>query len=310
MVLGEGHKAANALAAIQSSYEARITDEFIEPAVMIDEKGQPVASINDGDGMIFFNFRADRARQISHALVDPALDKFERRKRPEIYYVCMTQYDVNLQAPVAFMPQNLDNTLGEVLSRQGLKQLRIAETEKYAHVTFFFNGGVEEPNPGEDRILIPSPQVATYNLKPEMSAREVTARTLEEIDRDFYDVIIMNYANPDMVGHTGVLEAAVQAIKTVDDCFHQVVQKVLQKQGVVLVTADHGNAEMMVCPETGNPFTAHTTDKVPFILVAPEYKSHSLREDGSLKDIAPTLLSIMGIEKPSEMTGTSLLKRQ
>ena len=205
LVLGEGVKAPNAYAAIVNSYEARVTDEFVEPVVIIDTKGKPLGLIQDGDGVIFFNFRADRAREITRAFVDPALDKFERRVRPQVYYVCMTQYDATIDVPVAFMPQNLNNTLGEVLADNGLRQLRIAETEKYAHVTFFFNGGVEEPNSGEDRILMPSPDVPTYNLKPEMSAWEVTAEVLEQIKRDYYDVIIMNYANPDMVGHTGIL---------------------------------------------------------------------------------------------------------
>jgi 2,3-bisphosphoglycerate-independent phosphoglycerate mutase len=195
-----------------------------------------------------------------------------------------------------------------VLAQHGIKQLRIAETEKYAHVTFFFNGGVEEPNPGEDRILIPSPKIATYNQQPEMSAREVTQKVLEQIDRDYYEVIIMNYANPDMVGHTGVLDAAVQAVKTVDDCLQQVVDKVHKKGGTVLITADHGNCEMMICPETGSPFTAHTTNLVPFILASDRYINHQLRTDGSLKDIAPTILNLLDLEIPPQMTGKSLLE--
>lgn len=306
MVLGEGLKAATSQAAIQSSYEARITDEFMEPAVIIDESGQPVGNIKNGDSVIFFNFRADRARQISHALTDSAMDKFERRVLPAIHYVCMTRYDLHLAAPVAFLPQNLDNTIGEVLADANLKQLRIAETEKYAHVTFFFNGGVEEANAGEDRVLIPSPKVATYNLKPEMSAVEISDRVLQEIDRDYYDVIFMNYANPDMVGHTGILEAAVQAVKTVDQCLIRVVEKVREKKGSVVLTADHGNCEKMVDSETGCPFTAHTTEKVPFILVDDRYQGRQLRE-GSLRDIAPTMLSLMGLDIPPEMTGQSLL---
>lgn len=309
IVMGEGPKAASAQAAVTASYEARVTDEFMEPVVLIDSKGQPVATIEDGDAVIFFNFRADRARQISHALVDPEMVKFNRRVWPKVHFVCMTQYDIDLDAPVAFMPQNLDNTLGEVLSRQGIKQLRIAETEKYAHLTFFFNGGVEEANPGEDRILIPSPKVATYNLQPAMSAREITERTLAEIDRNYYDVIIMNYANADMVGHTGVLEAAVEAIKVLDECLQRVVDLVTRKGGVVIMTADHGNAETMVCPDTGCPLTAHTTNKVPFILVSEEYQGRSLQEHGSLRDIAPTMLSLLGIAIPDEMTGTSLIKK-
>lgn len=306
LVLGEGKKAANAQAALESSYDARINDEFVEPVVIVDEKAQPLGPIQNGDAVIFFNFRADRARQITRALADPALDQFDRRQRPETYYVCMTQYDATINAPVAFMPQNLDHTLGEVLSSRGLKQLRIAETEKYAHVTFFFNGGVEEPNPGEDRILIPSPQVATYNLAPQMSAEQVTQKLLQEIERNYYDVIILNYANTDMVGHTGVLDAAIKAVQTIDKSMQQVVDKVRQKNGIVLITADHGNCEMMVAPESGSPFTAHTTSRVPFILVADQYRDKKLRDNGSLRDIAPTLLSLLGIDIPSEMTGRPL----
>ena len=305
MVLGEGSKAPSAQAAITASYEDRVTDEFMEPAVIVDQNGQPLATIRDGDSIIFFNFRADRARQISHALVDAHLEYFNRRVRPSVHFTCMTQYDMELQASVAFQPQNLSNTLGEVLSQQGLKQLRIAETEKYAHLTFFFNGGAEEPVPGEDRILIPSPKVATYNLQPAMSAREITSRVLEELDRDYYDAVFMNYANADMVGHTGILDAAVEAIKTLDQCLVQIADQVLRKGGILLITADHGNAEMMV-GESGIPFTAHTTSKVPFILVSDAHKGCSLREGGSLCDIAPTLLSLLGIPIPSEMTGTPL----
>mgnify|MGYP002344261600 FL=1 len=307
LVLGEGLKAPNPYAAVANSYEARVTDEFVEPVVIVDDKGDPVATIKDGDGLIFFNFRADRARQITRAFVDPVMDKFERRFRPHIYYVCMTQYDAAIDAPVAFRPQNLDNTLGEVLGEHNLHQLRIAETEKYAHVTFFFNGGVEEPNSGEDRILIPSPNVATYNLQPEMSAPEVTARVLEAIERDYYEVIIINFANPDMVGHTGVLEAAVQAVKTVDECMARIVDAVLAKGGCLLVTADHGNCELMICQETGSPHTAHTTDLVPFILVGDQFKGRSLRADASLRDVAPTMLTLLGIPIPEEMTGKSLI---
>lgn len=308
MTLGEGKKAANVQAALENSYDARVTDEFVEPVVIIDSESRPVGLVQDGDSIIFFNFRADRARQISRAFVDKDLNTFNRKVTPRIYYVCMTQYDANIPAPVAFMPQNLENTLGEVLAEKGMKQLRIAETEKYAHVTFFFNGGVEEPNPGEDRILVPSPKVATYNQKPEMSASEVTEKVLNAIDRDYYDVVIINYANPDMVGHTGVLDAAVQAVETVDGCLQQVVDKVLTKNGTIMITADHGNCEMMISPETGSPFTAHTTNLVPFILVGEKYINHKLRSGCSLRDIAPTMLSLLGIEIPPQMTGKSLLQ--
>ncbi|HWP95390.1 MAG TPA: 2,3-bisphosphoglycerate-independent phosphoglycerate mutase [Syntrophomonadaceae bacterium] len=307
MVLGEGKKAPNALAAIENSYEMRVTDEFMEPAVIIDGSGQPLGRIQDGDSVIFYNFRSDRARQISRVFVDKKMDHFPRPIWPKVHYVCMTQYDHTIQAPVAFPPQNLQNTLGEVLAEQGLKQLRIAETEKYAHVTFFFNGGVEEPNPGEDRILIPSPKVATYNLKPEMSVYDVTNRVLEEIERDIYDVIILNFANADMVGHTGILEAAVQAVKAVDECLHQVVDAILQKDGDVIITADHGNCETMLDPVHECPFTAHTTDDVPFILVAREYKGRQLRDNAALCDIAPTMLKILNIPAPPEMTGKNII---
>ncbi|MDD4171850.1 MAG: 2,3-bisphosphoglycerate-independent phosphoglycerate mutase [Syntrophomonas sp.] len=308
IVMGEGPKSASAQAAITASYEARVTDEFMEPVVIVDASGEPITKVEDGDSVIFFNFRADRARQISHALLDKEMTNFNRRGLPAVHFISMTQYDIDLPAPAAFMPQNLNNTLGEVLSAQGLNQLRIAETEKYAHLTFFFNGGVEEADPGEERILIPSPKVATYNLQPEMSARQITERTLAEIRRDYYDVIIMNYANADMVGHTGVLEAAIESVKVLDECLAQVVDLILEKEGAVMITADHGNAEMMAC-ENGGPFTAHTTNKVPFILVSEQHKGQQLREDGSLRDIAPTMLSWLGIDVPVEMTGTSLIMK-
>ncbi|QGU00354.1 2,3-bisphosphoglycerate-independent phosphoglycerate mutase [Candidatus Syntrophocurvum alkaliphilum] len=307
MVLGEGLKAANAHAAVQDSYEKDITDEFVEPHVIIDENGQPIATINDGDSIIFYNFRADRARQISRALVEQDFNNFTRKKFPQVYYVCMTQYDITIPAPVAYKPQNLNNTLGEVLAENQFKQLRIAETEKYAHVTFFFNGGVERENEGEERILIPSPEVETYNLKPEMSAYELTDKIIEQIDKDIFDVIVVNYANPDMVGHTGVLDAAVEAIEVVDECIDKVVNKVLDKSGQVLLTSDHGNCEVMLCPETGSPFTAHTTQKVPFVLVSNKYKKNRLLEEGALEDIAPTMLYMLGVDIPDEMTGKCLI---
>lgn len=308
MVRGEGIKAPNASAAIEQSYENRVTDEFVQPVVLIDKDAQPVGLVKDGDSLIFFNFRADRARQISRAFVEPDFDKFDRNLWPKVHYVCLTQYDVNIPAPAAFPPQNLSNTLGDILAGEGLKQLRIAETEKYAHVTFFFNGGVEAPNPGEDRVLIPSPDVATYNLQPEMSAPGVTARVIEEIDRDMYDVVILNYANPDMVGHTGVLDAAVKAVKTVDECMMKVIEKVREKNGIVLITADHGNCEMMVSPETGAPHTAHTLDMVPFILISDNHINSNLKNGCSLRDIAPTMLELLGISIPEEMTGKNIIE--
>lgn len=308
LVLGRGEMAATAAAAVEQSYDKKITDEFVLPTVLLDGP-VPTGLMEDGDSVIFFNFRADRARQITRAFVDEDFTGFEREKHPKVNYVCLTQYDVTINAPAAFPPQNLTNTLGEVLAANGLKQLRIAETEKYAHVTFFFNGGVEEPNPGEDRILIPSPQVATYNLQPEMSAPEVTREVIEKVLAGQHDVIIVNFANPDMVGHTGVLEATIQAVETVDACLGKIVEAVQGQQGVVLITADHGNAEAKIDPESGATLTAHTTNLVPFILAADKFKGQALRSGGALRDIAPTMLAILGVDQPQEMTGTSLLDR-
>lgn len=307
LVEGKGLKAPNPFAAIEKSYDVRITDEFIEPTIIIDGEGQPVGQIQDGDSVIFFNFRSDRARQISHALVDENFTSFERSKRLDIHYVCMTEYDVTIQAPVAFPPQNLENTLGEVLAQYHEKQLRIAETEKYAHVTFFFNGGVEDPCPGEERCLIPSPKVATYNLKPEMSAPGITKELLKRLNSETYDFIILNFANSDMVGHTGEFEASVKAIEAVDESIGKIVPEILKLGGTVLITADHGNAESKIDPASGQPLTAHTTNPVPFILVDDRLKDRNLREDGALCDVAPTVLELLEIPKPEEMTGRSLV---
>ena len=286
---------------IEASYENGVTDEFIVPAV--SEKAEPV---KDGDSIIFFNFRPDRAREITRCFVDPDFSGFEREKIKNLFYVCMTQYDAAMpNVKVAFKPQSLDNTLGEYLCSKGLKQLRIAETEKYAHVTFFFNGGVEKQYEGEDRILVKSPAVATYDLQPEMSAYEVTEKLLGAIDEDKYDAIILNYANCDMVGHTGVFEAAVKAVEAVDTCVGKIFDAVNKKGGVMLITADHGNADKMYEPD-GSPFTAHTTNPVPFIVTG--YPCELVKEGGRLCDIAPTILKIMGIEKPEQMTGKSLIK--
>lgn len=307
MVLGEGFKVKSAEEAVKKGYARGETDEFIQPSVVVDSGGMPVAKINNGDAVIFYNFRPDRARQITRAFVDEEFDGFERPKDcPRVHYVCMTQYDKTIKAPVAFKPQVLVNTLGEVLSYHNLKQLRLAETEKYAHVTFFFNGGVERPNPGEERILIPSPKVATYDLKPEMSAYEVTKAFQEQLEKEKYHVIIMNYANPDMVGHTGIMEAAVKAVEAVDDCVGKVVTATLNKGGTVIVTADHGNAEVMQ-DESGEPHTAHTTDPVPFILVRPDGNNIKLRR-GRLEDVAPTILQLLEIPQPEEMTGKALIQ--
>jgi len=307
MVDGQGIMAASAAAAVTQSYDSKVTDEFVLPTVVVDGKGDPTVMVGPGDVIIFYNFRADRARELTRAFVDREFDNFPRKKgylNP--HFVCMTQYHKDIPAPVAFPPQNLVNTLGQVLAANNLKQLRIAETEKYAHVTFFFNGGVEEPNPGEDRILVPSPKCATYNLQPEMSAPEVTDKVLEAIKNDSYDVVILNYANPDMVGHTGVFEAAVKAVETVDTSLGLIADAVREKGYVMLITADHGNAECML--EDGCAHTAHTCDDVPFILVSEAHKQCKLREDGALEDIAPTILSILDIPIPPEMTGKTLLR--
>ena len=308
LVLGEGEQAAGALAAVDQAYDQRITDEFVPPTVVLDAHGKPVGRIQEGDSVIFFNFRADRAREITRAFVDEDFHGFKRGKKPNVHFVCLTEYDVTIPAPVAFPPQNLEQTLGEVLSGRNLKQLRIAETEKYAHVTFFFNGGVEEAMPGEERCLIPSPKVATYNLQPEMSAFGITEELRKRLQNNPYDVIILNYANADMVGHTGVFEATVQAVEAVDKCLGELVPEVLRLGGSVLVTADHGNAEAKIDLEKGTPLTAHTTNLVPFILIAESLKDSTLRQDGALCDIAPTMLEMLGIPQPPEMTGRTLVE--
>ena len=300
MTEGEGVKFDCACKMMEESYANDVTDEFIVPAV--SEKAVPV---KDNDSIVFFNFRPDRAREITRAFVDPAFSGFEREQLKGLYYVCMTQYDATMpNVHVAFKPETLENTFGEYISDKGLKQLRIAETEKYAHVTFFFNGGVEKQYPGEDRILVKSPAVATYDLQPEMSAYEVTDKLLAAIESDKYDAIILNYANCDMVGHTGVFDAAVKAVEAVDTCVGKIVDAVAAKGGVTLITADHGNADKMYEAD-GSPFTAHTTNPVPFIVVG--YPCE-LREGGRLCDIAPTMLKIMGLEQPKEMTGVSIIK--
>lgn len=301
LTAGEGLHAASAVEGVQASYDAGVTDEFVEPFVIDGVDG----SIKAGDSVIFFNFRPDRARELTRALNDRDFTAFERTPGAwPLHYVCMTQYDAAIDAPVAFPPETVRDTLGEVLAAHGLRQLRIAETEKYAHVTFFFNGGVEAPVPGEERILIPSPKVATYDLQPEMSAYAVTEALLAELEQDNFDVIILNFANPDMVGHTGVMAAAVKAMEAVDACAGRIVDRVLELGGSVCVTADHGNLEKMWDEETGAPHTAHTTNKVPFILISE--KKHRLHP-GILADIAPTLLELLGLDKPELMTGNSLI---
>ena len=303
---GEGIQAQCPVCAVKESYEQEKTDEFVMPTVVVKD-GQPVGTIQDKDSVIFFNFRPDRAREITRAFCDDEFTGFDREKRLDLTYVCFTEYDPTIpNKDVAFHKVSIDNTFGEFLAANGLKQARIAETEKYAHVTFFFNGGVEEPNPGEDRILVKSPKVATYDLKPEMSAYEVCDKLVEAIKSDKYDVIIINFANPDMVGHTGVEPAAIKAIEAVDECVGRAVEAIKEVNGQMFICADHGNAEQLVDYETGAPFTAHTTNPVPFILVNAD-PSYGLREGGCLADIAPTLIQLMGMEQPAEMTGKSLL---
>lgn len=305
IVLGKGEEANSAVEGLEKSYRDNKTDEFVLPSVVLKE-GKPKAKIENKDSVVFFNFRPDRARELTRAINDKVFDGFERETL-DLTYVTMTEYDSTLEnVEVAFPPEHLNNTLGEYVSKNGKKQLRIAETEKYAHVTFFFNGGVEEPNEGEDRVLIPSPKVATYDMQPEMNAYEVTDKLLERLDEDKYDMVILNFANPDMVGHTGVFEAAKKAIETVDECVGKIVNKVLEKDGTAFITADHGNSEEMIDYSTGKPMTAHTTNPVPFMYVSKDSKE--LREGGKLADIAPTMLQLMNLPKPSEMTGNSLIK--
>jgi 2,3-bisphosphoglycerate-independent phosphoglycerate mutase len=306
LVNGEGEFSESAVKAIKDSYHDNKEDEFVLPTVIVED-GKPLDTIKDKDSVIFFNFRPDRAREITRAINDKVFEGFER-KTLDLTYVTLTQYDKTMEnVYVAYKPDDYTNTLGEYVSKLGLNQLRIAETEKYAHVTFFFNGGVEAPNANEDRALIASPKVATYDLKPEMSAYEVTEELLKRIDSDTYDLIILNYANPDMVGHTGVIEAAAKAISVVDECLGKVVNKMLEKNGTVFITADHGNSEQMIDYSNGKPMTAHTTNPVPFLYVSNDAKKDTLRDSGILADIAPTLLQAMKQEVPAEMTGKSLI---
>jgi 2,3-bisphosphoglycerate-independent phosphoglycerate mutase len=304
MVNGQGLTAADPVQAVEDAYSRGETDEFIQPTV-IAENGQ----IKDGDAVVFFNFRADRVRELCHAFSDADFKSFNASKRPELLeLVTMTEYEAAFTFPVAFPPQNLSRILGEEVSKAGLRQLRIAETEKYAHVTYFFNGGNEAPFAGEDRILVESPRdVATYNLKPAMSAVEVTDRLLAALAGQNYDLVILNFANGDMVGHTGVLEAAVQACETVDQCLGRIAERLRELGGILLITADHGNAEVMRNQETGQPHTAHTLNPVPLILVSDKHKGCVLKSGGALKDIAPTLLHLLGLEQPREMEGVNLL---
>ncbi|MDQ0202704.1 2,3-bisphosphoglycerate-independent phosphoglycerate mutase [Pectinatus haikarae] len=295
----QGNKAENAADAINASYADEKTDEFVIPTVIGTYQG-----MKDGDGAVFFNFRPDRARELTHAFTDENFDGFDRGSKVKLSFAIMTQYEKGINAQIAYKPEKLTNTLGEVICSNGYKQLRIAETEKYAHVTFFFNGGVEQPLEGEDRILVPSPKVATYDLQPEMSAGEVTDKVVDAIKSEKYDFIILNYANGDMVGHTGILPAAVKAVETVDTCVGRFVDAIKSVGGTVCITADHGNAEKMFDAKTNEPFTAHTTNPVPFIVVSDKIKNV---RDGALCDIAPTLLKLADVSIPQEMTGTPLI---
>ena len=303
---GEGVQAENAVSAVQNSYDAEKYDEFVIPTVIM-ENGKPVATVKENDSIIFFNFRPDRAREITRAFCNDDFDGFAREKRMNLTYVCFTEYDITIPNKlVAFHKVTINNTFGEFLAKNHKTQLRLAETEKYAHVTFFFNAGVEVPNEGEERILVNSPKVATYDLQPEMSAYEVADHLVKAIKSLKYDVIIVNFANPDMVGHTGVESAAIKAIETVDECVGKAVEALLSVDGQMFICADHGNAEQLVDYETGEPFTAHTINQVPFILVNYD-KNYKLAEGGRLADIIPTLIEMMGMVKPDEMTGKSLL---
>ena len=310
MVLGEGLTAQSAEQAVEQSYALgeKGNDEFVLPTVVL-ESGKPTGMIGPEDGVIFFNFRPDRARQLTRVFIQPDFKGFTRAKGYfPVHFVSMTQYDETFTGlEIVNPPASMDNTLGEYLSGLGKTQLRIAETQKYAHVTFFFNGGVEKPNEGEDRILVPSSKVATFDMSPEMSAFEVAGKAIEEINAKKYDVMILNFANCDMVGHTGIMEAAEEAVKAVDDCVWAVVRAILRNGGRAFVTADHGNADQMVDPQTGEPFTAHTTNPVPFIAIGPEMVGRTLRQGGRLCDIAPTMLTSMGLPVPAEMTGKNLL---
>jgi 2,3-bisphosphoglycerate-independent phosphoglycerate mutase len=311
MVAGVGRAAPSAQAAIQRSYDEDVTDEFIKPAVVTVGDGLPVATIREGDSIICFNFRADRVRQITKAFVLQDFDGFAREALRDLLYVTMTEYEKGLPVEIAFENDDVSVPLAKVISDASLRQLHVAETEKYAHVTFFFNGGREEPFPGEDRLLVPSPkEVPTYDLKPEMSAYGIRDGLLQALADDTYDFIIVNFANADMVGHTGVIPAVVQAVETVDACLGAIVPAVLAKGGVALITADHGNAELLIDPATGGPHTAHTTNPVPCILIAPEglgLDHAKLRDGGRLSDVAPTILGLLGISPAPEMTGRSLI---
>ena len=306
LVNGEGERATDPLAAITKSYEHGITDEFVEPIVITRDSGEPVATIKDGDSVIFFNFRADRAREITRALAVPGFDAFPAPNRPHVHFVCFAVYDKTYPLPVAFPPPHPVNVLAEVFAALGVRNFRLAETEKYAHVTYFFNGGVEHEFPFEKRLLIPSPRVATYDLMPEMSAFKITDKLLRAIEECETDVFIVNFANPDMVGHTGMLDKTIEACQYVDTCLGWITKAMRTARGTTLITADHGNAEQMIDLKTGQPHTAHTSNPVPFHLIDEDSIGMKLREGGGLRDVAPTMLGLLEIEKPAEMTGRDL----
>ncbi|MBI3933898.1 MAG: 2,3-bisphosphoglycerate-independent phosphoglycerate mutase [Acidobacteria bacterium] len=307
LVHGEGTKAEDPVAAVRQSYEQGVTDEFILPIVITGDRGAPIGRIRDEDAAIFFNFRADRARQMCRALTERALEGIPRSSMPQrLHLVCMTQYDKSFTLPFVLAPEEPQHILANIFAERGLRNLRVAETEKYAHVTYFFNGGVEKAYPGEERILVPSPKVATYDLQPEMSANGVADAVVKAIEIGAFDFMIINFANADMVGHSGKLEAAVKAVETVDACLGRIYAALRRSSGGMIITADHGNAELMIDPVTGGPHTYHTTNPVPILLVGPNGNSIRLREGGSLRDIAPTLLGIAGIPQPPEMTGSDL----
>jgi 2,3-bisphosphoglycerate-independent phosphoglycerate mutase len=320
---GEGGKYADPIQGMKDSYNKGVTDEFVVPFVCTDSRGEPLAAIRDEDACICFNFRADRVRQITRALTRNSglnenagrdlpgaedLDKTIPRDRTpkNLHYVCMTQYDKNFRLPVVIPAESLNNILANVMAQTKLRNLRVAETEKYAHVTYFFNGGVEQPFPGEDRVLVQSPKVATYDLKPEMSAAGIADAVVKAVNDTAFDVIIVNFANADMVGHSGKIEPTVKAVETVDACLGRIEPAVRAKGGAILITADHGNAELMIDPATGGPHTAHTTNPVPFIVIAENSKQFTLKPDGSLRDISPTILGMLGVPEPKEMTGQDL----
>lgn len=309
IVKGEGVLGRDPVQAVRDAYHRGETDEFIKPIVLFSHDGKPVATVKDNDVVLMFNFRADRVRELTHVFVDEEWHEFDADPRPSLRsYVTFTQYDKNFDLPVVFPPVSMEHILAEVISDAGLKQLRIAETEKYAHVTYFFNGGRENPFPNEDRVLIPSPKdVATYDLKPEMSAYLVTENLIKHIENDEYSLIILNFANGDMVGHSGKMDATIKACEAVDDCLGTIVGKFKAKGGIVIITADHGNAETMRDPESDSPITAHSSNPVPFILISEKHKTATLRQDGSLRDIAPTILSLQSLPIPGVMTGRDLV---